>query len=161
MSSDKRHLRSFTATTRSEHNQTVFWIQGLDAWHKVNFQSGERMQSQTANVKNVKLAIQQLALTANSECCVRAGSLQSTRVHAVFGGGVDLTEKLKDAACSYVGDLPITRTPNHTQSFLLARRLNEPKLHFLRCSCWPIDTLCHQIYPGPDLSALLVSRMKT
>lgn len=80
----------------------------------MNFQSGERMQSQTANVKNVKLAIQQLALTANSECCVRAGSLQSTRVHAVFGGGVDLTEKLKDAACSYVGDLPITRTPNHT-----------------------------------------------
>lgn len=77
----------------------------------MNFQSGERIQSQTANVKNVKLANQQLALTANSECCVRAGSLQSTRVHAVFGGGVDLTEKLKDAACS---DLPITRTPNHT-----------------------------------------------
>lgn len=81
------------------------------------------MQSQTANVTNVKLANQQLALTANSErgCCVRAGSLQSTRVHAVFGGGVDLTEKLKDAACSYVGDLPITRTPYHLLSlfFLL------------------------------------------
>lgn len=111
----------------------------------------ERMQSQAANVKSVKLANQQLHTVRGD-----VGSLQSTRVHAAFGCGVDLTEKLKDTTCSYAA------APNHTLLSLFFLLVDQMNRSFIFSDA-PVgqSTLCHQIYPGPDLSARLVSRMKT